>query len=492
LLVALISSAFAAPTVTVEGACPGTGTIQVEGVTPGSTFATLLGRGPGGFVIAGGPCAGTTLDIDGVVRNERRAADASGAGAVMMAWPAAACSGVVQVLDMTTCALSSAISFGAPSGDTWTVDVGAPIGSSYPVLGMVRTADDGVAVAGGGGGNAWLVQVDPTGEVVSQTTYPMYSAAGLAATSDGGFLLVGEMTSYNDPTMIRVTDTGAVTWMSQIDHGYSEQGFYAAFEVPGGFRVAGIYDYGFTSAGDPTWAAITIGGGGNVNGMDLTLDGGTVSTGEGSYGSPADNYNTVVTKTNAGGATVWSRSMGGDGYDWSDDVVALADGGYAITGWTTSHGGSGSACWLGRLDSAGTLLWATHYPGFSTSACHEVLETSTGGFVLAGTFDSKAALLELDATGDVLWANSYGNGTAYAAVEVDTGWAFAKNDSGSLSVGRVDGVGASGCEAPLSVAAATLPFAQTSNSPYSSSVPARIPAAGSATSAAWVNTSECL
>jgi hypothetical protein len=61
-----------------------------------------------------------------------------------------------------------------------------------------------------------------------------------------------------------------------------------------------------------------------------------------------------------------------------------------------------------------------------------------------------------------------------------------------LSVGRVDGLGASGCEAPMSVTAVTLPLAQTSNSPYSSTVPARIPAAGNATSAAWVNTSECL
>jgi hypothetical protein len=417
-------------------------------------------------------CDGWDNDCDGVIPVDERT-DADADGFVVCADP-----------DDTDPLL--------PDAPTWMVELNNSVGSSYSYMEIVHTDDDSVAVGSGGSSAAFLIRFDRDGLVAFQKTYPLYSAAGLDATADGGFLLAGERASYNDPGLIKTDGSGNILWAKYWDFGYGEQGLYAVKETPWGIRTAGIYDSGHAADGTLDWIRVVIGGGGNTNGIDVTPDGNMVSTGEGSYGSPADSYNAVLTKTDPSGNIVWSRSFGGAGYDWAADTSARSDGTYAMTGWTSSVADGSNTCFLAHIDGSGTLLWAKTYDTAGTSNCEEVLETPSGGFMLAGTWNGQMGLLELDPSGLPIAGTTYAAGTAYGAVRVDTGWAMVgKTSSSRTFVARTDDLLSTGCGTPLTPLVTDLVFSQTNNSTSAFTAISEFSLGGTASSAGWARTDLC-
>jgi hypothetical protein len=101
--------ALAAPTLTLEGACPGVAEITIAGLTPGGEAALVSGM-PGSSVLPGGPCAGLETGLDRV-RPEARLRDADGDGRVSVAptLPDRACEGSIQAVDLSACTLSGVV-----------------------------------------------------------------------------------------------------------------------------------------------------------------------------------------------------------------------------------------------------------------------------------------------------------------------------------------------------------------------------------------------
>src|ERR1700758_293802 len=92
------------------------------------------------------------------------------------------------------------------------------------------------------------------------------------------------------------------------------------------------------STGDTVWTK-TYGGIGDEESyaMQQTTDGGYIFVGIDSS-SGLGNYNVYAVKTDANGDTLWTKSYGGNDYDFGQAVQQTTDGGYIIAGYTGSFG----------------------------------------------------------------------------------------------------------------------------------------------------------
>jgi hypothetical protein len=99
-------------------------------------------------------------------------------------------------------------------------------------------------------------------------------------------------------------------------------------------------------------------------------------------------------------------------------VVQTSDGGYVMTGYTTTIGnvgGNESDMFLFKVDSVGDTLWSNIFilQGQSNNHIDEsfhVLETSDGGFVLGGLFHKTLRIIKTDNLGNEVSTGYYGNG----------------------------------------------------------------------------------
>jgi hypothetical protein len=137
--------------------------------------------------------------------------------------------------------------------------------------------------------------------------------------------------------------------------------------------------------------------------------------------------------------TGWNRAYGGTVDDMAYSVVQTSDGGYALAGFTRSYGAGAEDFWLVRTDSSGNIQWNKTYGGAADDTAYSLVQTSDGGYALAGCTNSyragdSAYLVKTDASGNVQWNQTYGGGGddyyAYSLVQTsDGGYAMA----GSLS-----------------------------------------------------------
>ena len=201
---------------------------------------------------------------------------------------------------------------------------------------------------------------------------------------------------------------------------------------------AGDYDSWLVktdSAGNALWNK-TYGGTGDDGAVDLvqTADGGYALAGDTrSYG--AGDYDFWLVKTDVSGNAQWNRTYGGTGNDRAETLVQTADGGYALAGHTTSFGAGDYDSWLVKTDYAGNMQWNKTYGGTNTDSASSMVQTSDGGYALAGwrggsvLYGSWAWLVKTDSSGSELWSNTYGGSRVDEARSVvqtsDGGYALA-------------------------------------------------------------------
>ncbi|MCJ7423731.1 hypothetical protein MUP01_05625, partial [Candidatus Bathyarchaeota archaeon] len=114
--------------------------------------------------------------------------------------------------------------------------------------------------------------------------------------------------------------------------------------------------------------------------------------------------------------TEWSKTYGGTSSDVAQALVQTTDGGYALAGYTYSSGAGDDDFWLVKTDSAGNALWNMTYGGTSTDEAFGLVQTADGGYALAGvtlSFGFGAGhgdfwLVKTDASGNAQWNKTYG------------------------------------------------------------------------------------
>ncbi len=180
-----------------------------------------------------------------------------------------------------------------------------------------------------------------------------------------------------------------------------------------------------------------------------TTDGGYMLVGTTFSFNSSPYGNILVIKINATGAISWQKHYGYTGYDYGESVQQTADGGYIIGGLTSSFGAGAYDYFIMKIDSVGYGAWGTTIGGAGNDYAFAVLQTSDGGYMIAGQENSYSVtqfnpynimLCKLNAAGNVLWSKAYGGGQAAGNYVCNA--MRSTTDGGFILCGWTDGPGA--------------------------------------------------
>ncbi len=171
-------------------------------------------------------------------------------------------------------------------------------------------------------------------------------------------------------------------------------------------------------------------GGDSAYALVQTSDGGYALAGRtNSFGAGSDDF--WLVKTDANGTKLWDKTYGGTNSDVANALVQTGDDGYALAGRTNSFGAGSDDFWLIKTDSSGNIQWNKTYGGTDDDAANALVQTSDGGYTVAGYTRSFGLasnydfwLIKTDSSGNMLWNKTYGREHgewAAAIVQTDDG-----------------------------------------------------------------------
>ncbi|MEX2350090.1 MAG: T9SS type A sorting domain-containing protein [Flavobacteriaceae bacterium] len=145
--------------------------------------------------------------------------------------------------------------------------------------------------------------------------------------------------------------------------------------------------------------------GGNENdfcwGIYPTTDGGYVLTGstDSSANGDISGMNNGATdiwvvKIDDNGNIDWEKNFGGSNNDTAWSILQTTDGGYIVAGSSSSNDGDvsgnigGNDFWILKLDANGIIDWEKSYGGSGTEQARSIQQTTDGGYIVAGTTSS--------------------------------------------------------------------------------------------------------
>ncbi len=159
----------------------------------------------------------------------------------------------------------------------------------------------------------------------------------------------------------------------------------------------------------------------------------------------AGNTDLYVIKTDARGDTVWTKTYGGRASEYTTSMQQTGDGGYIILGTSTLFSTGGYDAWLIKTDAGGDTLWTRSYGGSEQEEGYFVQQTHDGGYILTGYTSSfgnggyDVFIVKTNASGNMLWTKTVGgDGDDIGYCIQETG------DGGYIIVGRTDSYGAGG------------------------------------------------
>jgi hypothetical protein len=117
----------------------------------------------------------------------------------------------------------------------------------------------------------------------------------------------------------------------------------------------------------------------------------------------------------------FAKTIGGSADDVASSIIQSSDGGYVVAGYTQSFGAGGWDFYVVKLDSSGNVIWTKTIGGGSDDVARSIIQSSDGGYVVAGWTNSFGAggwdfyVVKLDANGNVVWTKTIG-GTGSVAI----------------------------------------------------------------------------
>jgi hypothetical protein len=239
-------------------------------------------------------------------------------------------------------------------------------------------------------------------------------------TSDGGYILTGATSSNNngdvgpnnggyDAWVVKLDSAGSIQWQKALGStGYetglsiqqtSDRGYILAGETGLGHGNGDLWVVKLNSTGGIRWQKVLGGSGMEFDPtINQTSDGGyilagrTTSSNSGDVGPNHGAWDFWVVKLNSTGAIQWQKVLGGSNNEYIGRTIQqTSDGGYILTGFTTSGSNGdvgpnhGSAdAWVVKLNSAGSIQWQKVLGGSDVDAGESIRQTSDGGYILAG------------------------------------------------------------------------------------------------------------
>ncbi len=158
------------------------------------------------------------------------------------------------------------------------------------------------------------------------------------------------------------------------------------------------------------------------------------------------------------GELEWVKTYGGSNEDDAVSIIQASDGGYMVLGNTRSVDGditgknsSDLDYWLLKLDSQGEKIWDKTYGGSEDDKAANIANTNDGGYILSGYTSSNDGdvsenagfhdywIVKIDGSGAIQWEKSWGfegDDRAFRVIQTSDGGYFA---TGFLDVGFVEG-----------------------------------------------------
>jgi hypothetical protein len=288
------------------------------------------------------------------------------------------------------------------------------IGGSGSDIGraVVQTSDGGYAIAGNtnsfdaGNNDVYLVKTDSAGNMLWSFTYGgtgIDMGYSVIQTIDGGYAITGYTNSFgaglNDVYLVKADANGNMLWNMTYGGGGIDVGRAVVQKGDGGYDIAGytnssgagnsdVYLVKTDSAGSLLWSS-TYGGAGSDLGHSLvqTVDGGYAVAGQtASFGAGGNDI--YLVRTDSSGGMLWNQTYGGTGSDVGMSLVQSIDGGFAMTGPTTSFGAGGTDVYFVETDGSGKMLRSTTFGGPGDDYDGSMTQSVDGSYVIAGYTDS--------------------------------------------------------------------------------------------------------
>ena len=279
---------------------------------------------------------------------------------------------------------------------------------------ICHTSDGGYMIVGCtnsfglGSSDIWLVKTDENGEMEWNKTYGGSGSEcgySISQTSDGGFFIVGNTSSYgsgsSDIWLVKTDNNGIQEWDktfgdTNYDCGYSgRQSFDEGFIVTGyitsndGNRK-NVYLVKTDKYGNKEWE----------NSFDESIDdcgNSLIQKPDGSFfilgytltGKYSSNDTDILLiKTDSNGNKQWLKIYGGTGSEKGSSIFSSSDGGFVLTGYTNSYGGSYFSAWLVKLDNLGNEVWDKTFGSSSYDYGTCVIQNSIGEYTFTGYTES--------------------------------------------------------------------------------------------------------
>jgi hypothetical protein len=259
-------------------------------------------------------------------------------------------------------------------------------------ISVQQTSDKGFVLVGytrsfgAGGEDVWLIKTDDSGEEQWNKTF-------------GG---------END-------DNGWAVLQTK-NNGYILTGFTKSF----GAGAFDVFLINTDAKGKKLWSK-TYGGQKNDRSWDLdvTKDGGYIVIGETENDSEGER-DVLLIKVDGWGKVLWKKKYGGAKDDRCFSVRQTSDGGFIFAGITYSFGEGDRDAWVIKTDNQGVIQWQKTFGGKKSDVAHCVRLTNDGGYIVTGytssfssTSNQDCYLIKLNSKGELQWNRVIGGENSY-------------------------------------------------------------------------------
>jgi hypothetical protein len=302
----------------------------------------------------------------------------------------------------------------------------------------------------------WLLRLDSKGNLLWDRNYGGSKddeATSLVQTDDGGFVVAGCTLSYGagweDFWVLRLDSLGNIIWDKTFGRENDDE-IYTIVQVEDGYVIAGhtgYYGYNYwliklDNYGEIVWQRIF----GTESGrywkcfLIQTNDGGYALTGH-------IDHDSCLIKLDKKGNIVWEKTYGGNEDDYTCSIIQNKDDGYVLAGFTESKGEGSRDAWVIKLDSQGDIIWDRTYGGRDDDYAFSLIQTTDGGYTVAGYTYSKGAgkadawVIKLDSQGNKVWDKTFGGSSydeAHSIIQTTDGGYAVAGYTQSKGAGELD------------------------------------------------------
>jgi hypothetical protein len=290
------------------------------------------------------------------------------------------------------------------------------------------------------------------------------SGASIRQTTDGGYIMTGYNSNFGDGGddiyLVKTDADGNMQWNRTFGGTEADDANALVQTSDGGFAIAGVtLSFGGEKAfliktdgsGNISWSKV-YGTADNlsdasVSSMQQTSDGGFIMTGYiSNFGAGMDDF--YLVKTDMNGVILWTKTYGGTNNDDAASVAQTSDGGYIITGMTSSFADPNGDVYLVKTNASGDTLWTKTYGDVESGSMdmgNYVGQTADGGYIIAGVTSSTSSgefglLIKTDNNGVMQWSKLYGIDESSSDVSFASGQQT--SDGGYVAAGYTSNYGA--------------------------------------------------